>query len=194
MSQQRLLIEVASILDRLGIEYMVTGSHVSSLQGVVRSTHDIDVIVSLEMRQLPGLLQAFPAPRFYVSESAATEAVRLGRTFNVVEPASGEKVDFFLLKDAPFDCIRFIRRVTISVEGRAIFVSTPEDTIVQKLRWSAEQGGSEKHVLDAIGVYELQAERLDLAYIEHWVRKLGLMEHWKALLDQAEPFDPDFTP
>jgi hypothetical protein len=194
MSQQELLIEVVRTLQRLEIPAMVTGSHASSIQGEVRFTHDVDVVVALEMRQLPGLLQSFPAPRFYVSETAATEAVRNRRTFNVIEPATGDKIDFYLLKDTPFDRIRFDRRITNMIAGQAIPVSTPEDTIVQKLRWSAASGGSEKHLLDAVGVYEVQADRLDMAYIEHWVRELGLAERWQSLLELAEPFDPTFEP
>lgn len=136
------------------------------------------------------MLQAFPGPRFYVSESAAAEAVRHRRSFNVIEPATGDKIDFHLLKDTPFDRTRFQRRVKVTLAGHAIPVSTPEDTILQKLRWSAASGNSEKHLLDAVGVYEVQADRLDMPYIEHWVRELGLAERWQALLEQAEPFDP----
>ena len=44
MSQQGLLKLVVEVLNRLGIDYMVSGSVVSSLQGEPRATHDIDVV------------------------------------------------------------------------------------------------------------------------------------------------------
>ncbi len=44
MSQQKLLKKVLSVLNQAGIQYMLTGSIVSSLQGEPRSTHDIDVV------------------------------------------------------------------------------------------------------------------------------------------------------
>ena len=47
MSQQKLLIKVIDTLDLSGIDYMITRSVASSLQGEPRSTHDIDVIVRL---------------------------------------------------------------------------------------------------------------------------------------------------
>jgi hypothetical protein len=50
MSQRELLALVVGELDRLGIPYMVTGSHASSMQGVPRSTHDIDLLVALRAR------------------------------------------------------------------------------------------------------------------------------------------------
>lgn len=45
MSQQELLKKVIQVLDDVGIQYMLTGSVVSSLQGEPRSTHDIDMEV-----------------------------------------------------------------------------------------------------------------------------------------------------
>ena len=49
MSQQSLLKKVIQRLENLGIEYMITGSIVSSLQGEPRSTHDIDVVIAMEI-------------------------------------------------------------------------------------------------------------------------------------------------
>ena len=49
MSQQELLTKVVQALDAAGIEYMVTGSVVSSLQGEPRATHDIDLVVDLNV-------------------------------------------------------------------------------------------------------------------------------------------------
>jgi predicted nucleotidyltransferase len=48
MSQQKLLEKVIRVLDQAGIEYMITGSVTSSLQGEPRSTHDIDMVVAIE--------------------------------------------------------------------------------------------------------------------------------------------------
>ncbi len=45
MSQQDLLTEVTLALQQQGIEFLLTGSHASSLQGEARSTHDIDLLV-----------------------------------------------------------------------------------------------------------------------------------------------------
>jgi hypothetical protein len=47
VSQPELLKLVAGRLESDRIEYMVTGSIASSLQGEPRSTHDIDIVVAL---------------------------------------------------------------------------------------------------------------------------------------------------
>ncbi len=57
MSQQELLRRVVQVLKKAGIEYMLTGSLVSSLQGEPRSTHDIDLIIAIQ--------QAMDALRVY---------------------------------------------------------------------------------------------------------------------------------
>jgi hypothetical protein len=48
MSQQELLKQVIQALDQAEIQYMITGSVVSSLQGAPRSTHDIDIIIVIQ--------------------------------------------------------------------------------------------------------------------------------------------------
>jgi hypothetical protein len=96
VSQQDLLIYTIETLDRAGIEYMVTGSIVSSLQGEPRSTHDIDVVVSITTVDIPVLLSAFARPRFVADEGAIREALQLGGTFNVLDTQEGDKIDFWL--------------------------------------------------------------------------------------------------
>ena len=48
MSQQELLKKVIQALDQAEIQYMITGSVVSSLQDEPRSTHDINMVIAVE--------------------------------------------------------------------------------------------------------------------------------------------------
>ncbi len=57
MSQQELLIKLLESLEQAGIDYMLTGSVVSSLQGEPRSTHDIDIVVTIELDQIAALVR-----------------------------------------------------------------------------------------------------------------------------------------
>jgi hypothetical protein len=71
MPQQELLKLVIARLDAAGIEYMLTGSLASSLQGEPRATHDIDSVIAI--RTAPGdaartLRAAFPEPQFYLDD------------------------------------------------------------------------------------------------------------------------------
>jgi predicted nucleotidyltransferase len=48
MSQQELLKRVIQVLKESRIQYMITGSVASSLQGEPRSTHDIDIVIAIQ--------------------------------------------------------------------------------------------------------------------------------------------------
>ena len=67
-----------------------------------------------------------------------------------------------------------------------INVSSPEDTILIKLSWATRSGGSEKHYLDALRVYEVQAGIIDHEYINQWVARLGIEDLWNRLRSEAE--------
>ena len=61
-----------------------------------------------------------------------------------------------------------------------------KDTILAKLRWAKLSGGSEKQFTDALRVYEVQYGKLDIDYLNHWVKKLGIELLWKRLENEAE--------
>ncbi len=187
MSQQDLLTTVVRVLEESGISYLVTGSIASSMQGEPRATHDIDLVVALDTAEARRLAAAFPAPRYYVDETAAIEAVRSRTTFNLLDSEEGDKVDFWLMTDDPFDHSRFERRRRVETLGLQLWVSSPEDTILMKLRWAAQASGSEKQLTDALRVYEVQARTLDRAYLDRWAHSLGVTDLWSQLLDKAEP-------
>ncbi len=186
MSQQELLTKVIQTLDRVGIQYMLTGSVVSSLQGEPRSTHDIDMVIAIPRSQAMELVEAFPPADFYLDEDSILDAISRQSMFNLIDVKAGDKVDFWILTDHPFDQTRFSRKISEKFMGIEMRVSTPEDTILAKLRWTKLSGGSEKQFTDALRVYEVQYGRLDIDYLEHWVRKLDIESLWKRLAEEAE--------
>ncbi|MFI5459507.1 MAG: hypothetical protein ACHRXM_29120 [Isosphaerales bacterium] len=155
MSQQELLRHAVTVLDKLGIDYMVIGSFASSMHGEPRMSHDIDLVVALTQESAEKLFHAFSEPDFYLSIQAIHEALQHRTMFNLLQPASGDKVDFWILTDEPFDTSRFARKRAEESAGILLKTSTPEDTILAKLRWTQQCGGSEKHFTDALRVFEL---------------------------------------
>ena len=188
MPQSQLLKRVVQVLDSAGVRYMLTGSLVSSFQGAPRATHDIDLVVTISAAEIPRLLSAFPAPDYYLDDQAAESAIATGGQFNLLDVVEGDKVDFWLLTNSPFDQARFARRTIEDVEGLTVCVSTPEDTILQKLKWATEGGiFSERQFRDAVGVFELQAAKLDRMYLEKWAAALGVEDLWGRLQAEAKP-------
>jgi len=190
MSQQELLIRVVRALDDAGIGYMVTGSLVSSLQGEPRATHDIDFVISIDRAGADDaaerLATAFPPPRYHLDAESIRAAIRNGDMFNLIDVESGDKADFWILTDDAFDRERFSRRQYDEITGARIAVSSPEDTILMKLRWAVLSGGSEKQYADALRVYEVQSGSLDKEYLEGWAERLGLSQLLEKLEAAAE--------
>ena len=186
MSQQELLKKVIHVLDANNIQYMVTGSIVSSLQGEPRSTHDIDFVVAIQKSSAKQLVEAFPPPGFFLDEGHVISAIETQGMFNLIGVTEGDKVDFWTLTGEPFDRSRFARRIVENITGIKIWVSTPEDTILMKLKWTKLSGGSEKQYTDALRVYEVQHETLDKNYLKYWVEELQLGDLWKRLTLEAE--------
>ena len=174
------------MLEEAHIEYMLTGSVASSLYGEPRSTHDIDLVVAIKKADSQSLLKIFHSPRFYLDEEAIFQAIKNKDMFNLIDTKEGDKVDFWILKDDPFDHSRFSRRRKEKVTGFHMQVATPEDTILIKLRWAKLSGGSEKQFTDALRIFEVQADKLDKNYIEKWVKKLELGALWKDLKAKAQ--------
>jgi hypothetical protein len=79
-------------------------------------------------------------------------------------------LEIFQLSDDPFDQSRFKRRIEIqsSVLGGSIWLPTPEDVIIQKLRWSRPQD-----LVDAENVMIVQMDILDWDYICRWTDRHG---------------------
>jgi hypothetical protein len=179
MSQQQLLVRVAATLKSLRIPAMLTGSVASGLQGQPRSTHDIDIVVEISEAQVGPLVAAFPPPRYYLDEHAIRQALASGEHFNLLDTQTGDKVDFWLLTDDPFDVERFARRQSVGYHGATLEISTPEDTILKKLDWARQLGVSEKQLADVRAVAQFQRGRLDETYLDRWAARLGVTDLWR---------------
>jgi len=166
---------------------MVTGSVASSLQGEPRSTHDADLLIEIGSSHVDRLLEAFTAPRFYLDRESIVEAIRDRSMFNLIDTEEGDKIDFWLIKDEPFDQTRFSRKCPHVLFDFEAYVSSSEDTILSKLSWAKQYGGSEKQFGDALRVYEVQFSLLDTSYLEKWSEQLDIVDLYNRLRSEADP-------
>ncbi len=187
MPQQQLLEKVIQVLENNQIDYMITGSTVSSLQGEPRSTHDIDIVVLIQQSSVASLIKAFPLPQYYLSEESVRDAINRKSMFNLLDTTEGDKVDFWLLTNDAFDTSRFARKYEEDAFGFKMKVSAAEDTILSKLKWAKLSGGSEKQFKDALRVYELQYSLLDKDYLETWAHELNVQNLYERIKQEANP-------
>ena len=103
MLQPKLLARLLATMKEYHIDYMVTGSIVSSLQGEPRATHDIDIVVNISTSAIPALVAAFPLPDYYLDADSIKDAIEHRSMFNLLDTTEGDKIDFWILTDDPFD-------------------------------------------------------------------------------------------
>jgi len=187
MQQFEFLKNVIGVLNKYQISYMITGSIVSSIQGEPRSTHDIDIVVMIDdLNKFKEIIHEYKSPDYYLDPFSIDDAVRSESMFNLIDTNNGEKVDFWILTKNSFDVSRFNRRIIEKIDDFDLYISTPEDTILAKLLWSKNSGGSKKQFIDSLRVYELQKDLLDICYINQWAEKLGVNDLWLDIIDYKE--------
>lgn len=182
MEQSDLRAHLVNTLERLGLEYFITGSIAATYYGEPRFTNDIDVVVRLSEEAVLQFCSQFPSPEFYVSEDAAKQAVRSRAQFNVIHPDSGLKIDVIIASESAFDRSRMSRkRRVVTDESHEAFFAAPEDVILKKMQYYQE-GGSEKHIRDITAMLKLSGDRIDAGYIHNWAKQLGLTSTWETIL------------
>lgn len=172
------------ILNDAGVPFMITGSLASSHYGAPRATQDVDIVVELDASAAGDLALRFIAAGLYASEEAAVESARTGGQFNVIDASSGWKLDLIFRRERPFSRTEFDRRRDTVVLGMEAALVSPEDLVVAKLEW-ARAADSELQLRDVLAVVEVQGVELDYAYIERWVRELGLEAGWRRVTEAA---------
>ena len=184
MSVQDLLRRLVTALTEAEVPYMLTGSYASSLHSIPRATRDLDIIIFPNREQLTAFVQRLPSSSYYIDAQDALDALRYRRQFNVIDYATGWKIDFIIPPFDEFNVEEFERRRNVDFEGLSLSVVSPEDIVVAKLLW-AKAGESELQIRDVATVLRFQAGRLNVAYIEKWVYRLGLEEQWRKVRTTA---------
>jgi hypothetical protein len=173
-------------LEQNGIPYAVGGSLASSVHGVPRSTVDIDLVVEMTQDQVGGFVAEL-GDAFYADEEVIRSALASKRSFNLIDMESGYKFDLFPLPDSPYYRTEFQRRggveYPIGNSQLRFSVVSPEDAILTKLVWFRSGGEvSDRQWNDVRGILEVQGERLDRSYLEHWGRHLDIADLIERLL------------
>lgn len=167
---RELIGKIAKILEDLNIVYAVTGGYAVSVWGKPRSTLDIDVIIELLEPQIEKLTAALKgiSEMSYVDERMVTWAFERKGEFNFIHSDSGIKVDFWVSRGDKFSRGEFQRRVPKVIAGRKVYFVSPEDLILNKLRWHKESG-SELQLRDVTVIIKFQ-KKLDWGYIRRWAK------------------------
>jgi len=98
---------------------MLTGSFAGGFHGAPRASQDVDVVVAPNLGSPERLLRSLPEDRYYVSRDAALEAYGNESLFNIVDFATGWKIDLIMRKARAFSQSELERRVVARLGGEA---------------------------------------------------------------------------
>jgi hypothetical protein len=178
MSVPEVFQRITAGLNRAGIAYMLSGSFASAYYGAPRSTQDIDLVIEATLGQLRVFVHSLPSNEYYVDLDAALEAHKRQSSFNVIDLATGWKVDLIIRKSRPFSAEEFRRRQQVKLHGIPLFLASAEDVVISKLEWS-NLAKSQRQIEDAAAILRVRWAELDHSYLEKWVLELGLKPEWR---------------
>ena len=177
-------LRVAEALEACGIRYLVGGSLASSISGEPRSSMDIDIVVELPTSKVPSLVATLSA-EFHADLDRLRSAVERKSSANILHKATSTKIDLFVAGGTAIDEEQMNRRLRLRVGSnpdRYLYIYTPEDIVLQKLRWFRMGNEvSDRQWRDILGIVRTQGQRLD----EAWLRRGATILRVSDLLERA---------
>ena len=186
MSLENLATQVLDVAEATGVPFMLVGAIAAGAYGVPRSTRDIDLLVAVHAGGgMSAMIQAVES-LWAVDPQTQFDTLTWGRRQVGITKADPRfKVELFEMFEDPFVKEEFSRRqrIMVPILQRETWLPTPEDVIVQKLRW-----GRSKDLDDVRDVLAVQGpETLDMAYIENWCRAHATLERLQKILAELPP-------
>jgi hypothetical protein len=180
---------ITTELEKLKIRYVLVGSFASSIYGLYRATADIDILADVKPDHV-GALHKNLAESFYVDELAMRNAVARGQSFNAIHFDSVFKVDIFVASDDEFAATQLNRRQLRKPspdQTEEVYVASPEDTILAKLRWFRSGNETSKNQWnDVLGILSVLKNELDQPYLNTWAERLGVGDLLERAMDAVQ--------
>lgn len=170
--QNDLLFDFVSRLERIGVEYMLTGSMALAHYAVPRTTADIDIVIEIEPSQA-SMFEAEFGSDFYIPPTSMRNAIESRRMFNVLDQRTFLKIDCVVKKPDDFARTSFARRKRVFyAKSTELWIISKEDLMISKLCW-AKESRSEKQMTD---IASLLRNSYDSDYVKQWASKFDIVE------------------
>ncbi|MCB9030049.1 MAG: hypothetical protein H6619_03285 [Deltaproteobacteria bacterium] len=167
------ICDLVSIFNEHKLDYLIGGSISSSLNGIFRTTNDIDVLVEKPLSELPKVVESLSVA-FIVNKEMLVAQHSRGRSYNIFHEETALKIDLFPATN-DFNQKQLKRAISVNPETAncSFKIATAEDIILAKLQW-LKQSDSERQRSDISGVLNTNEDRLDFDYLNRWADKLGV--------------------
>ena len=163
---------------------MLSGSFASAHYGVPRSTQDIDLVIEATPAQLRAFVEVLTGNEYYADLDSALQAHQRQSMFNVIDLATGWKIDLIIRKSRAFSQEEFRRRQRVSLHDVPLFVASAEDVVLSKLEW-AKLARSRRQIEDATAILRMRWDALDHSYLAKWIAELDVKKEWDEALRVA---------
>lgn len=168
-----LVERVVSILDAIGIEYMIGGSFASSYYGEIRMTRDVDFVADIREEHIPAMMEHFSSDDWYIDDEMIRDAIQTQSSFNIILLPTMYKADFFCRRRDAWGQEEWGRRIRKQIDSdylkREIVYASPEGMILQKLLWYRMGGEvSSQQWRDIQKMLVTQEPTLDKEYLKKW--------------------------
>ncbi len=185
--QNDVLQDCAERFEKLGIDYMLTGSMALVHYAMPRTTTDIDIVIQLSSEHIEKFIKEFE-PDYYVPHNRVRDAIYRRHMFNLLNQQTIIKIDCVILKNDEFNQQAFSRRKRVKyTEKFDVWIIGKEDLIVSKLSW-AKTSRSEMQMRD---VASMLRNGYDKEYVFFWTENLGIQDILQECLNLLEKNDVD---
>ncbi len=187
MTERISFIEFAHlVLDALAeakVEYLIGGAVAVWAWGAPRTTQDFDLVINLPLENIYALSQALQKRDMLVPFDIILDLLMMEEgdlPINAIHLHSSFKAELFLSR--PSDLYRATtltrrRLVTISPQLVNVYIHSPEDLIINKLRYY-QLSQQPKHMRDIQSILEAIGEELDYTYLQQWITYFSLSSPW----------------
>lgn len=161
---ERALLDGIAALDALDVRYAIVGGLAVSVWAMPRATRDVDLYADLDAAKKPQVKQELEAHGFEVP-AMAEELEQFG-VFRSRSRSDGIFLDIFSAT-GPLGQAILDRRRRITLEGRDVWLISPEDLILLKAFSERERDFD-----DLVALYRHSGSKLDKPYIDKWATSL----------------------
>lgn len=181
--QNDVLRDCAERFEKIGINYMLTGSMALVHYAMPRTTTDIDIVIELTIKDAERFIKEFEKD-FYVPQNRVKDSIYRNLMFNILNQKAIIKIDCVILKPDEFSRNAFSRRQRVKyTEDFEVWIISKEDLIISKLNW-AKKSRSEMQMRDVASILR---NGYDENYVNQWAKKLeikGILQECLELIDK----------
>lgn len=179
---EEIVVLICKHLNEHEISYVIVGGIVIPFVGAPRTTVDVDLIIKLSSDNMARLIGFLRANDFHASEEDMMVAISGKSHYTVEDKLSPYRLDIKGIYDR-FDQMTLERRVPLDYLGTMIYMASPEDIIIHKLRF-----GGESDMSDAKSIYIRQYGSLDMDYIITMCHQLGVYKDFLKMKKEVEQY------